>query len=282
MRFVKYHGIGNDYIVINSRELQAPLSAAQIQRICDRNFGAGSDGIVLLERQTPEGFIVRIYNPDGSEAENSGNGMRIIARYLFDTGMVGRDPFTLLVKGERRLTAQIHDPQNAIQIDMGEATFTSTRIPMCGPEREVIQEPLEVLGETLEVTCVNVGNPHCVVVGRPDILDGAQRLGRCIEVHACFPQRTNVQFVHVVDRSTIRIEIWERGAGYTLASGSSSCAAASVCRKLGLVDQHVTVVMPGGQLQISVGDDYRVRLTGPVTKIMEGVLEQEVFRWMAG
>jgi UDP-N-acetylmuramoyl-L-alanyl-D-glutamate--2,6-diaminopimelate ligase len=281
VRFVKYHGLGNDYIVINARDLQAPLSTSQIQRICDRNFGAGSDGIVLVERQTPEGFIVRIYNPDGSEAENSGNGMRIVSRYLFDTGMVGREPFTLLVKGERRLTAQIHDPHNAIQVDMGQASFTSTRIPMSGAEREVIKERLEVLGETLEVTCVNVGNPHCVVVGRPDILDGAHRLGPCIEVHESFPQRTNVQFVHVIDRSTIRIEIWERGAGYTLASGSSSCAAASACHKLGLVDQHVTVVMPGGKLQITVADDYLVRLTGPITKVMDGALEPEVFTWGA-
>lgn len=281
MRFVKYHGLGNDYIVIDARDLQAPLSTSQIQRICDRNFGAGSDGIVLVERQTPEGFIVRIYNPDGGEAENSGNGMRIVSRYLFDSGMVGREPFTLLVKGERRLTAQIHDPQNAIQVDMGEASFTSTRIPMSGAEREVIKERLEVLGETLEVTCVNVGNPHCVVVGRPDILDGAQRLGPCIEVHESFPQRTNVQFVHVVDRKTIRIEIWERGAGYTLASGSSSCAAASACYKLGLVDQHVTVLMPGGQLQINVADDYRVRLTGPIAKVMEGTIAPEVFAWGA-
>ena len=281
MRFVKYHGLGNDYIVINARDLQAPLSTAQIKRICDRNFGAGSDGIALVERQTPEGFVVRIYNPDGSEAESSGNGMRIAARYLFDTAMVGREPFTILAKGERKLTAQIHDPQNAIQVDMGEASFASTRIPMSGREREVIKERLEVLGEALEVTCVNVGNPHCVVVGRPDILDGAQRLGPCIEVHESFPQRTNVQFVHVVDRKTIRIEIWERGAGYTLASGSSSCAAASACRKLGLVDQHVTVLMPGGQLQITVADDYRVQLTGPITKVMEGIIEPEVFAWGA-
>lgn len=279
MRFVKYHGLGNDYIVINARDLPAPLSTTQIQRICDRNFGVGSDGIVLVERQTSDGFVVRIYNPDGSEAENSGNGMRIVSRYLFDTGTVSREPFTLLVKGERRLTAQILDPQQAIQVDMGEASFTSTRIPMRGIEREVIRERLEVLGETLDVTCVNVGNPHCVVVGRPDILDGAQRLGPCIEVHENFPQRTNVQFVHVVDRNTIRIEIWERGAGYTLASGTSSCAAASACHKLGLVDEHVTVLMPGGQLQISVGDDYRVRLTGPITKVMQGTIEPEVFAW---
>lgn len=281
MRFVKYHGLGNDYIVVNARDLQAPLSTPQIQRICDRNFGAGSDGIVLVEQQTPEGFIVRVYNPDGSEAENSGNGMRIVSRYLFDTGMVGREPFTLLVKGERQLTAQIHDPMNAIQVDMGEASFISTRIPMCGAEREVIKEHLEVMGETLAVTCVNVGNPHCVVVGRPDILDGAQRLGPGIEVHENFPQRTNVQFVHVVDRGTIRIEIWERGAGYTLASGSSSCAAASACRKLGLVGQHVRVLMPGGQLQITVENDYRVRLTGPITKVMEGTIEPEMFAWGA-
>lgn len=279
MKYAKYHGLGNDYIVVSASDLDSPLTPERIRRICDRNLGAGSDGIVLVEAATPAGFIVRIFNPDGSEAENSGNGMRIVARYLYDTGKVGKEPFTLLVKGERKITARIHDPRLAIEVDMGQAVFLSSVIPVKGKEREVVGETLEILGEKLTINCVNVGNPHCVVVGRPDIKDGALTLGPHIEVHEIFPQRTNVQFVHVIDRSNIRIEIWERGAGYTLASGSSSCAAASVCRKLGLINSDVTVHMPGGSLKISLGDDYSVRLIGPITKVLEGELDPEVFLW---
>jgi UDP-N-acetylmuramoyl-L-alanyl-D-glutamate--2,6-diaminopimelate ligase len=277
MKFTKYHGLGNDYIVIHQSEVTLELSPQRIRRICDRNLGPGSDGIILIEAQTSAGFIVRIFNPDGSEAENSGNGMRIAARYLFDTGRVGSEQFSLLVKGERLIRAQIHDPQSAITVDMGRATFLSTEIPVAGVAREVIGETLEILSENLTINCVSVGNPHCVIVGRSDIKDGAKRLGPYIEVHENFPNRTNVQFVQVIDRAQIRIEIWERGAGYTLASGSSASAAACVCRKLGLVDSPVTVTMPGGQLEIALNQDYSVTLTGPVVRVFDGVIDREIF-----
>lgn len=281
MKFVKYHGLGNDYIVMMADDLQVPLTPSCIQRICDRNLGVGSDGIIVVETQTALGFIVRVFNPDGSEAENSGNGMRIASRFLFDTGRVGKERFTLLVKGERRITAQIADPVQAITVDMGAACFLSAEIPVAGVNREVIGETLEILGEELTVNCVSVGNPHCVIIGRPDIKDGALRLGPFIEVHERFPRRTNVQFVHVIDRSSIRIEIWERGAGYTSASGSSASAAACVCRKLGLVDSRVMVHMPGGTLQITVAEDYTVTLTGPITRVCQGIIDKESFAWGA-
>jgi UDP-N-acetylmuramoyl-L-alanyl-D-glutamate--2,6-diaminopimelate ligase len=281
MKYAKYHGLGNDYIVMSASELSTPLTREMVRRICDRNLGAGSDGIVLVEKNTPAGFIVRIFNPDGSEAENSGNGMRIVARYLFDTKQVGREPFNLLVKGERKITAHVLDARDAIEVDMGQAVFLSSVIPVAGEEREVLGEKLNILGEELTINCVNVGNPHCVIVGRPDIKDGAQRLGPFIEVHEKFPKRINVQFVHVIDRSNIRIEIWERGAGYTLASGSSSCAAVSVCRRLGLVNSDVTVKMPGGELKMSVSDDYKIKLTGPITRVASGEIDPEVFLWGA-
>jgi UDP-N-acetylmuramoyl-L-alanyl-D-glutamate--2,6-diaminopimelate ligase len=265
---------------MHARDLAEPLTLKQIVTICDRNFGVGSDGIVLVERETPQGFMVRVFNPDGSEAENSGNGMRIVSRYLFDSGLVGREPFNLLVKGERKITGLIRDPQRAIQVDMGRATFLSQEIPTIGLSRELIQEQLEILGERLLINCVNVGNPHCVIFNYPNIKSGAQRLGPLIESHEYFPKRINVQFAQVIDRKNLRIEIWERGAGYTLASGSSSCAAASVARRLGLVDSNVTVHMPGGSLAIEIADDFSLRLTGPVTKVAEGVIDQEVFSHM--
>lgn len=277
MKYSKYHGLGNDYLVMQASDLPAEWTSEKVVTTCDRNFGVGSDGIVLVESKTAEGFVVRVLNPDGSEAENSGNGMRIVSRYLYDTGRVGKEPFTLLVKGERKIRAQILDPQRSIQVDMGKATFLSSQVPVIGAEREVVEESLEILGEPLAITCVNVGNPHCVVFNYPDLKSGALRLGPVLEKHEYFPRRINVQFAQVIDRNNIRIEIWERGAGYTLASGSSSCAAASAARRLGLVDSKVSVHMPGGSLTIEIADDYHIRLTGPVTKVCEGVIDPEVF-----
>jgi UDP-N-acetylmuramoyl-L-alanyl-D-glutamate--2,6-diaminopimelate ligase len=275
MKFTKYHGLGNDYLVMHAKDGTAALTPQQVVSICSRNFGVGSDGIVLVERETPQGFVVRIFNPDGSEAENSGNGMRIVSRYLFDTGLVGREPFTLLVRGERVVQGCIVDPQQAIQIDMGHATFMSDEIPAIGPRRELLQESLYVAGEKLLINCVNVGNPHCVIFEYPQLKSGAERLGPLLERHEYFPRRINVQFAEVIDRNNLRIEIWERGAGYTLASGSSSCAAASVARRLGLVDSHVTVHMPGGSLTIEIREDFSLRLTGPVTRVATGVIDPE-------
>jgi UDP-N-acetylmuramoyl-L-alanyl-D-glutamate--2,6-diaminopimelate ligase len=277
MKYARYHGLGNDYLVMHARDLAQPLTAEQVVTICHRHYGVGSDGIVLIESRIDDGFIVRIFNPDGSEAENSGNGMRIAARYLFDEGMVASEPFTLLAQGERVIRASVLDPQHAIQVDMGRASFVSSDLPMIGPRREVLREPLEVLGEDLTMTCVNVGNPHCVIFDYPNIKHGAQKLGSVIETHEYFPRRVNVQFAQVIDRKNVRIEIWERGAGYTLASGSSSCAAASAAHRLGLVDSKVTVHMPGGSLTIEVSDDYSMRLIGPVTRIADGEIDSEVF-----
>lgn len=253
------------------------LSPEEIVTICHRNFGVGSDGIVLVEDERADGIVVRVFNPDGSEAENSGNGMRIVCRYLFDTGRVGTNPFALLVKGERRIRGLVLDPQHAIQVDMGKASFVSTEVPVIGPTREVVEEELEVMGQNLKITCVNVGNPHCVIFNYSDLKGGAQHLGPLLETHEYFPRRINVQFAQVIDRNNIRIEIWERGAGYTLASGSSSCAAASAARRLGLVDSKVAVHMPGGSLSIEVGDDFQLRLTGPITKVAEGTIDREIF-----
>jgi diaminopimelate epimerase len=282
MRYAKYHGLGNDYIVLNASDFAESLDAGRIKRICDRNFGVGSDGIVLLERRLDgDQFVVRVFNPDGSEAENSGNGMRIMSRYLYDHGYVKDQPFTLLVKGTRSVGAQVIDPCSLIRVDMGGATFNSLEIPMRGTEREVVGGLLKLDGLELNVTCVSVGNPHCVVVGRGAKRQDALELGPLIERHELFPQRTNVQFVEVIDRGTIEIEIWERGAGYTMASGSSACAAASACHRLGLVDRQVTVRMVGGELKIELDERYQVRLSGPVTRVAQGVIDPEAFEWMS-
>jgi diaminopimelate epimerase len=277
--FVKGHGLGNDYLVIDGADLPAPLTAPQIARICDRHWGVGSDGILLLvPAWGGADFGLRILNPDGSEAEKSGNGLRIFAKYLWDHGHTKREAFTVSTKGGR-VECRLHfegSRVNMVTVEMGRCTFVAPEIPMNGPEREVVKVPLQVDGEALLITAVSVGNPHCVVF--TDKLDEAQarRLGPKIEHHPAFPNRTNVQFARVASRSQVDILIWERGAGYTLASGSSSSAVACAAVKNGLCDHGlVTVRMPGGALSVDVRPDWSIRLQGPVEEVYAGTLSRE-------
>jgi diaminopimelate epimerase len=217
---------------------------------------------------------LRIFNPDGSEAEKSGNGLRIFARYLWDRDLAGDEEFAVETPGGiARCT--VLDSGGNVRVQMGQVSFWSDRIPVVGPRREVLRERIEVGGKSLVYCAATIGNPHCVVLleGTPEI---ARELGPRLESHPNFPNRTNVQFLTVLDRSNIRIEIWERGAGYTLASGSSSSAAAAVAHKLGLCDRSITVHMPGGKLAIEIGNDFEIVLTGPVTKVAEGTLSREL------
>lgn len=275
MRFSKYHALGNDYLVFDPAEVGHELTAAQLRRICDRHFGIGSDGVLWGPMGSREAdFELRIFNPDGSEAEKSGNGLRIFARYLWDRRRVRFEPFTVLTKGGK-VRARVHPGGGSVTVEMGRVSFDSARIPVLGPQREVINETLTVAGRELTYCAATVGNPHCVVLA--DELSAAEacRLGPLIENDPRFPNRTNVQFMCVLDRARIRIETWERGAGYTLASGSSSCAAAAVARRLGLCDRRIAVHMPGGVIEVEVGVDFSVSMTGPVAPIYDGTLEEE-------
>jgi diaminopimelate epimerase len=211
---------------------------------------------------------VRILNPDGSEAEKSGNGLRIFARYLFDRGLVGDEPFAVETAGGR-VTCTVLDGGRSVSVDMGPVRFASDAIPVAGPPREVLREPIEVGGTALEFSGATIGNPHCVVLRDAVSADEARRLGPLLERDARFPNRTNVQFVEVRSRRRIRLEIWERGAGYTLASGSSACAAAAVVHRLGLCDARIEVTMPGGALAIELSPDFRARMTGGVTRVAD-------------
>ena len=277
--FAKGHGLGNDYIVIDETDLKAPLSTAAITRICDRNWGVGSDGILLLVPSSRADFGLRIFNPDGSEAEKSGNGLRIFAKYLWDHDRAKKPTFTVDTKGgvvECQCRVQ-GGRMGFVTVEMGHATFRAPEIPMNGPDRDVVGVPLQLSnGTTLAVTAVSVGNPHCVTF--VEHLDEAEcrRVGPLIENHPAFPNRTNVQFAKVSGRSAVEIRIWERGAGYTLASGSSSCGAASAAVRNGFCDHgQVRVSMPGGELTIEVRPDWTLRLDGPVEEVYRGTLTEE-------
>ncbi len=277
--FAKGHGLGNDYIVINGADLPAALTPRQVARICDRNWGVGSDGILLLvPAWGGADFGLRILNPDGSEAEKSGNGLRIFAKYLYDHGHAKLPNFTVATKGGRvECRCHVGDGgMNLVTVEMGLCTFVAPEIPMNGPEREVVKVPLQVNGDTLLITAVSVGNPHCVIF--TDRLDEGlvRRLGPKVEHHPAFPNRINVQWARVASRSMVDILIWERGAGWTLASGSSSSAVACAAVKNGLCDHGlVTVRMPGGELSVDVRPDWSIRLQGPVEEVYTGTLSAE-------
>jgi len=277
MKFWKYHALGNDYLVLDSKDLSAPLTTEQVKMICHRNFGVGSDGILLGTRPaqgTP--FALRIFNPDGSEAEKSGNGLRIFSRYLWDQKWVGDGEFAIETPGGL-VKSTVMEGGRMVRVEMGKVSFWSDKIPVTGQRREVINEKIEVGGKTFTFCAATVGNPHCVLPLPEISADVAKQFGPLLEVHPNFPNRTNVQFLKALDRRNIQIEIWERGAGYTLASGSSSSAAAAVAHKLGLCDHSITVHMPGGKIAIVVGKDFDILMTGPVTKVSEGTISTEIF-----
>lgn len=275
VKFAKYQGLGNDYLVMEPGAFGEADAFELAPRICHRNYGVGSDGILLgpLPSQVAD-FGLRIINPDGSEAEKSGNGLRIFARYLYDTGRVSEAPFRIETRGGVA-DARILRERQEIRIGMGRASFDSQVVGIDGPRREVVGETLQIAGRQLSCSAVSVGNPHCVITGVPVTEAEARALGPSVETDARFRNRTNVQLLRVIDRGNIEIQIWERGAGYTLASGSSASAAACAARRLGLCGNEITVHMPGGPLRVEIDDAYAVTQTGPATKVAEGQLASE-------
>ena len=276
MHFQKYHALGNAYLVLDPKNSTLP-DEASIVRICHRNFGLGSDGILYGPLETEKAdFGLRILNPDGSEAEKSGNGLRIFARYLYDIEAVKNDAFTVDTPGGI-VTCKIDGGAESITVDMGKVSFGMGHIPVDGPEQadQNLGQKLEINGTDYTVYIADIGNPHCVVPLPEISKELACKDGAAIEIHPNFPHRTNVQFLRVIDRNNIEIEIWERGAGYTLASGSSSSAAAAVANRIGLCDGSITVHMPGGKIEIEIGDDYAIRMTGPATHVASMDFDEE-------
>jgi diaminopimelate epimerase len=275
---VKSHALGNDYLVLDPAALTFALTPAVVRRLCDRHLGAGSDGILALVPASRADFGLRIFNPDGSEAEKSGNGLRIFAKFLYDHGYTRRERFTIDTPGGVA-TVALHLRDGRVEtmtVDVGRATFWADEIPVAGPRREVVGERVEVGGRRLEITGVSVGNPHCVVFV-PDLRRVAlRRLGPRLETHPMFPKRTNVQFAQVTARDRIQILIWERGAGETMASGSSASAVAAAAVRAGIADRDLTVCMPGGELRVEVAEDWSIRLTGPASEVYAGTLSDDL------
>ena len=263
----KYHGLGNDYLVLDPKKNNIILQPRNVETLCQRNFGVGADGILYGPIFDGDKISVQIFNPDGSEAEISGNGIRIFAKYLLDEGYVSSKSFEIYTNNTPNEIQFLDDDGTNMKVNMGKASFDAKDIPAKDLGEEIINKEVSFNNKSLKITCLTVGNPHCTIISDEVNSKMAKDIGPYIENASYFPNRINMILLKIDNRKHITAEVYERGAGYTLASGSGSCAAAATCYKLGLIDNQVTVSMPGGDLIIEIDDDFNIFMTGSVSYI---------------
>jgi len=277
-KFTKSHGMGNDYIVIDSDNITFPINSDTAKIICDIHYGIGSDGLLVKVATNKTDFKVRMFNPDGSEFEKSGNGLRIFSKYLFDYGFAISKFFSIETNGgivNSEILKVVNGKVKVIKIEMGQAEFDCKQIPVNIKNDVCINESLAIDNIDFKINCVSMGNPHCVIIRKELDVNEIMKYGSIIENHNIFPNRINVQFVEINKKSEANILIWERGVGFTNASGSSSCAVAAVLKKLNYIDNQVIIKMPGGSLDIEIDDNYSLTMTGRVQQIAEGHFSAE-------
>jgi len=277
IQFVKMHGLGNDFVVVDclTHPYAVPELVVAAEHLCDRRFGIGGDGVLLLLPSQQADFRMRIINSDGSEAEMCGNGMRCFAKYLYEHGLTTKTRFTVETLAGLITPLLLIDEGHvrAVQVDMGEPRLERAQIPMLGPEGKVVSEPLAVDGETFAVTAVSMGNPHAVIFVENVQTFPVERYGPLIETNTAFPRKTNVEFTQVDNSRQLRMRVWERGSGVTLACGTGACATLVAAVLNGLTERTATVTLPGGPLDIDWNeDDNHVYMTGPATEVFSGTV----------
>jgi diaminopimelate epimerase len=283
MRFAKYHGTGNDFVLIEDMDDQLRLDQESIAALCDRHRGVGADGLIRIAPADEADFFMDYFNADGEAAEMCGNGIRCLGKYVYDRGLTSAREIVVLTRaGLKRLAIEAEDGvASAMTVDMGRPAMERSAIPMEGdPGSRFVEEPLEVEGRTFAATAVSMGNPHCVLfLGPGDDLAGLDvpRLGRSVEHRPEFSNRVNVEFVVVEDRA-IHIRVWERGSGETMACGTGACAALVACSLGGRTGREASLEFPGGRLRVEWRDDDHVFLTGPAVRVFEGELDSQ---WLA-
>lgn len=273
----KYHGLGNDYLVLDPNKNELPLQSRNIEMLCRRNFGVGADGLLYGPIWEEGKWKVRVFNSDGSEAEQSGNGVRIFAKYLLDEGYIKGKELTLdTLAGEVKVEF-LEENGSRMRVNMGRPMYAGQGMKLNGLEGEIVNAHLRFWDNDYNTTCLSVGNPNCVIMMEEVTPQKAQTLGPYVEQSPYFPNRTNMQLCKVIDRENIAIEIYERGTGYTLASGTGACAAAAAAKRMGLVDSTVTVHMQGGDLIVEIDDTDTIFMTGSVEQIGTFTLAEHFF-----
>ena len=273
----RYHGLGNDYLVFDPNHNELELDQANVKMICDRNEGLGADGVLEGPILKEDGMHVKVWNPDGSESETSGNGVRIFAKYLMDHEYVKEQKFSIQTISGPIEVECLNNRATEFRVKMGKASFISREIPVTGEVREVINESFTFHNKEYKATCLTVGNPHCIIFMNQVTPELAKELGPYVENADEFPEKMNLQICRKIDTGNLDIEIWERGSGYTKASGTGSCAAAVAAHRLGLVENRVNVNQPGGMIQIDIKDDGTIYMTGSVGYVADMSVAESFF-----
>lgn len=272
-RFVKAQALGNDFIIVDDLDGKTEITKEEVVRACDRRYGIGADGVLVLEASDKADFGMRILNADGTEAEMCGNGIRCLAVYIDRYGKCAQSEIEFETKAGLISVNLIKSEDMSVRevrVDMGVPDFTRRKVPMKGPRGEAVGEPLVVGDITLEVTCLSMGNPHCVIFVNKVDTAPVDKLGPMIENLPVFPERTNVEFVEVIDRKVLKMRVWERGAGETSACGTGGSAALAAAAKRDLSDRTAEVVLNGGSLMIEWKNNDHISMTGPAELVFEG------------
>ena len=273
MKFTKMHGIGNDYVYVNCFEESVKNPAEVSKFVSDRHFGIGSDGLILISPSAIADFRMNIYNADGSQAEMCGNGIRCVAKYVYDYGLTDKTEISVeTLAGIKYLRLQVENGKVAsVEVNMGAPILEPKEIPVAVEESPVVNVPVEVKGKIYHMTCVSMGNPHAIIfMNNVKDLDIAA-IGPYFENHTVFPKRTNTEFVEVLDRNTVNMRVWERGSDETLACGTGACATTVACILNDKTENEVTVRLLGGDLKIRWDREAnQVYMTGPATVVFDG------------
>ena len=273
MKFTKMHGCGNDYVYINCMQEQIENAAELAIQVSDRHFGIGSDGLILICPSDKADFRMRMYNADGSEAQMCGNGIRCVGKYVYDHGLTKETSITVeTLAGIKYLTLLVEAGKVAkVTVDMGSPITEAAQIPVVAENSPVVAEPFLVQGKEYLLTCVSMGNPHAVLFVEDTDAIEIEKIGPCFENQERFPERTNTEFIQIVDRTRMRMRVWERGSGETLACGTWACASVYAAILNGKTEDEVTVELLGGELQIRYDrEQHKIFMTGPAVTVFEG------------
>ena len=276
MKFTKMHGIGNDYVYVNcfSETVENPEAVSKF--VSDRHFGIGSDGLILIKPSENADFEMDMYNSDGSAGAMCGNGIRCVAKYVYDYGLTDKTSISVSTRsGIKYLDLTVEDGKVVqVKVDMGAPVLKALEIPVLFDKEQVVDEPISINGKSFRMTCVSMGNPHCVVPVE-DVNDlKIEEIGPEFEHNDRFPDRVNTEFIRVIDRKTVQMRVWERGAGETWACGTGACAVAVACILNGWTEEEVHVKLRGGDLKICWDKEKNtVYMTGPATVVFDGTIE---------
>ena len=277
MKFTKMHGIGNDYVYVNCLKEKVEDPAGVARFVSDRHFGIGSDGLILIKPSEVADFQMDMYNADGSRSEMCGNGVRCVAKYVYDYGLTDKTEVDIETgAGIKHIVLTIRDGKvEKARVDMGEPILKPELVPVKGEGDRLVNEPILVDGQQYRMTCVSMGNPHAVVFLDEDVKDlDIEKIGPKFENHERFPKRTNTEFMNVLDRHTMSMRVWERGSGETLACGTGTCASVVAAVLNGFTERDVLVHLLGGDLEIHWDEkDNHVYMTGSATTVFDGEID---------